>query len=62
MGPLFHYPLQKLITIKAQVNEIKEGLQHFHETEIFYQIPFDSCLSIYGHRQHYPVFGNEYNI
>ena len=25
--------------MKAQVNEIKEGLQHFHETEMFYQIP-----------------------
>jgi len=25
--------------MKAQVNEIKEGLQHFHGTEIFYQIP-----------------------
>jgi hypothetical protein len=24
---------------KAQVNEIKEGLQHFHGTEMFYQIP-----------------------
>ena len=25
--------------MKAQVNEIKEGLQHFHGTEMFYQIP-----------------------
>ena len=25
--------------MKAQVNEIKEGLQHFHGTEIFFQIP-----------------------
>ncbi|MBJ7881584.1 DUF6876 family protein [Gelidibacter salicanalis] len=25
--------------MKAQVNEIKEGLQHFHGTETFYQIP-----------------------
>jgi len=24
---------------KAQVNEIKEGLQHFHGTEMFYSIP-----------------------
>jgi len=24
---------------KAQVNEIKEGLQHFHGSEMFYQIP-----------------------
>lgn len=24
---------------KAQVNAIKEGLQHFHGTEMFYQIP-----------------------
>jgi hypothetical protein len=24
--------------MKAQVNEIKEGLQHFHGTEMFYQI------------------------
>tara|TARA_R110002074_G_scaffold207623_1_gene376121 strand:- start:598 stop:978 length:381 start_codon:yes stop_codon:yes gene_type:complete len=25
--------------MKAQVNEIKEGLQHFHGTEMFYLIP-----------------------
>ena len=25
--------------MKAQVNEIKEGLQHFHGTEMFYPIP-----------------------
>ena len=25
--------------MKAQVNEIKEGLRHFHGTEMFYQIP-----------------------
>tara|TARA_R110000744_G_scaffold133921_2_gene242656 strand:+ start:735 stop:1115 length:381 start_codon:yes stop_codon:yes gene_type:complete len=25
--------------MKAQVNEIKEGLQHFHGTEMFYSIP-----------------------
>ena len=25
--------------MKAQVNEIKEGLQHFHGTKMFYQIP-----------------------
>ena len=25
--------------MKAQVNGIKEGLQHFHGTEMFYQIP-----------------------
>jgi len=25
--------------MKVQVNEIKEGLQHFHGTEMFYQIP-----------------------
>ena len=25
--------------MKAQVNEIKEGLQHFHGSEMFYQIP-----------------------
>ena len=25
--------------MKTQVNEIKEGLQHFHGTEMFYQIP-----------------------
>jgi len=25
--------------LKIQVNEIKEGLQHFHGTEMFYQIP-----------------------
>ncbi len=25
--------------MKIQVNEIKEGLQHFHGTEMFYQIP-----------------------
>ena len=25
--------------MKKQVNEIKEGLQHFHGTEMFYQIP-----------------------
>ncbi|TLP74529.1 DUF6876 family protein [Maribacter sp. ACAM166] len=25
--------------MKAQVTEIKEGLQHFHGTELFYQIP-----------------------
>ena len=25
--------------MKAQINEIKEGLQHFHGTEMFYQIP-----------------------
>ena len=25
--------------MEAQVNEIKEGLQHFHGTEMFYQIP-----------------------
>ena len=25
--------------MKAQVNEIKEGLQHFHGTEMFYRIP-----------------------
>ncbi|WP_233530461.1 hypothetical protein [Gelidibacter salicanalis] len=24
---------------KAQVDEIKEGLQHFHGTKMFYQIP-----------------------
>lgn len=24
---------------KAQVNDIKEGLQHFHGTEMFYKIP-----------------------
>mgnify|MGYP003113893332 CR=1 FL=1 len=29
----------KDITMKAQVNEIKEGLQHFHGSEMFYQIP-----------------------
>ena len=26
-------------TMKSQVNEIKEELQHFHGTEMFYQIP-----------------------
>ena len=25
--------------MKAQVNDIKEGLQHFHGSEMFYQIP-----------------------
>ncbi|RFN60297.1 DUF6876 family protein [Marixanthomonas ophiurae] len=25
--------------MKVQVNEIKEGLQHFHGSEMFYQIP-----------------------
>jgi len=25
--------------MKVQVNEIIEGLQHFHGTEMFYQIP-----------------------
>lgn len=25
--------------MKTKVNEIKEGLQHFHGTEMFYQIP-----------------------
>ena len=25
--------------MKVQVNEIKEGLQHFHGTEMFYRIP-----------------------
>ena len=25
--------------MNSQVNEIKEGLQHFHGTEMFYQIP-----------------------
>ncbi|THV56821.1 hypothetical protein EZV76_16615 [Flagellimonas alvinocaridis] len=25
--------------MKAQVNEIKEGLQHFHGTEMFYSLP-----------------------
>jgi len=25
--------------MKTQVNEIKEGLQHFHGTEMFYRIP-----------------------
>lgn len=28
-----------LLRMKAQVNEIKEGLQHFHGTEMFYSIP-----------------------
>ena len=25
--------------MKTQVKELKEGLQHFHGTEMFYQIP-----------------------
>lgn len=25
--------------MKAKVNEIKEGLQHFHGSEMFYKIP-----------------------
>ncbi|MGC1633480.1 MAG: DUF6876 family protein [Gelidibacter sp.] len=25
--------------MKSKMNEIKEGLQHFHGTEVFYQIP-----------------------
>ncbi|MGO2359205.1 DUF6876 family protein [Mesonia sp.] len=33
------HELQNKYEPKAQVNEIKEGLQHFHGTEMFYQIP-----------------------
>ena len=36
---IHEYQNKWLTTSKAQVNEIKEGIQHFHGTEMFYQIP-----------------------
>ena len=39
MRPLFHYSLCKIENNETQVNEIKEGLQHFHGSEMFYSIP-----------------------